>query len=121
MWGGVHWKACQSTSTLGTEEGGGASIPNDSHLSKVGTARPQSSPSQNPPEGGGRGRGGEGRGAEGDGGVRHRTCDLSFEQAAFGFVTVRRRTRAEADGGFLAERRTGGGNHCPVFTFVVIV
>lgn len=45
--------------------GRGASIPNDSHLSKVGTVRPQSSPSQNPPEGGGRGRGGEGRGGEG--------------------------------------------------------
>lgn len=60
--------------------GRGASSPNDSHLSKVGNgaATELSIPESSRGRGSWSGRGGEGRGE------RRRTCDLSFEQAAFG-------------------------------------
>lgn len=92
---GVRWKPCHSSSTLGMEEGGVASIPNDSHLSKVGNgaATELSIPQSSWGRGSWSGRGGEGRRE------RRQTCDLSFEQAAFGLSRC---------GGGRERRRTEG-------------
>lgn len=100
-WGGWKWRGGEEEGGGGPLEalsvmqhswdggGRGASIPNDSHLSKVGNgaATELSIPESSRGRGSWSGRGGE------------RTCDLSFEQAAFGLSRC---------GGGRGRRRTEG-------------